>query len=219
MRFEEICELLISNGDEARAAKMRSYMRDKFPFLGVPSPMRKALCSPYIKELKKLDPGVSWGFVDLCWEREHREFQYAANDYLAAVKTRVGPGDIPRLKRLIVTKSWWDTVDALDVVVGDAVLRCPELGGVMLAWSADENIWLRRAAIDHQLSRRDKTDTELLERIIVNNLGRKEFFINKAIGWSLRDYGKTDPEWVRGFIGRYGGDMARLSVSEAGKYL
>jgi 3-methyladenine DNA glycosylase AlkD len=79
--------------------------------------------------------------------------------------------------------------------------------------------WQDRIAIDHQIGRKDKTDTALLERIIVNSLGQSEFFINKAIGWSLREYSKTDPGWVRGFIGRHGGGMAALSVREAGKYL
>ena len=73
----------------------------------------------------------------------------------------------------------------------------------MLEWSLDEDFWLRRIAIDHQLGRKEKTNTALLEKILVNNLGSREFFINKAIGWSLRDYSKTDPEWVRDFIRTY----------------
>jgi len=88
-----------------------------------------------------------------------------------------------------------------------------------LAWSTDDNIWLRRVAIDHQLLRKQHTDTALLETIICNNLGQKEFFINKAIGWALRDYSKTNPEWVQGFIGRHRHEMAKLSLREASKYL
>ena len=89
----------------------------------------------------------------------------------------------------------------------------------MLAWSVDDDLWLRRIAIDHQLLRKDQTDTALLEEIIVANLGQQEFFINKAIGWALRDYSKTDPGWVRAFIGRHRDGLAPLSVREASKYL
>ena len=95
----------------------------------------------------------------------------------------------------------------------------PEVNNVLLAWSTDDNIWLRRVAIDHQLLRKQHTDTALLETIICNNLGQKEFFINKAIGWALRDYSKTNPEWVQGFIDHHRHEMAKLSLREAGKYL
>lgn len=90
---------------------------------------------------------------------------------------------------------------------------------LMLEWSKDEDFWLRRIAIDHQLCRKDKTNTELLEKIIVNNFGSDEFFINKAIGWGLRDYSKINPEYVRAFINKYRDQMASLSIKEASKYL
>ena len=93
------------------------------------------------------------------------------------------------------------------------------MNGLMLQWSLDENIWLRRIAIDHQLSRKEKTDTEMLEKILENNLGSDEFFINKAVGWALREYSKTNPQWVRAFIKKNKEKMASLSVREASKYL
>lgn len=125
----------------------------------------------------------------------------------------------PRLQALITDKSWWDTSDVLDRIVGDIALRSPLVNDVLLAWSVSDNLWLRRVAIDHQLLRKTRTDTALLEKILMNNLGSKEFFINKAIGWALRDYSKTDSQWVRLFIERYQGDMASLSIREASKYL
>ena len=89
----------------------------------------------------------------------------------------------------------------------------------MLKWSEDNDFWVRRIAIDHQLCRKLDTDTALLEKILVNNFGSSEFFINKAIGWSLRDYSKSNPEWVRGFIERHRDKMSPLSLKEANKYL
>jgi 3-methyladenine DNA glycosylase AlkD len=90
---------------------------------------------------------------------------------------------------------------------------------MLLDWSRETDFWLRRLAIDHQLTLKEKTDTVLLEAIIVNNLGQTEFFVNKAIGWALREYSKTDADWVRNFIERHGDCMAKLSLQEASKYV
>ena len=127
--------------------------------------------------------------------------------------------DIPRLKELAITKSWWDTIDNLDRIVGGIALKYPAVNRIILEWSNDDNVWLRRIAIDHQLLRKERTDTELLEKIIKNNFGRTEFFINKAIGWALRDYSKTNPEWVRNFIEKNKDKMSKLSIGEGSKYI
>ena len=118
-----------------------------------------------------------------------------------------------------MTKSWWDTVDILDRVVGSLVYDKPELEKIILQWSLSDNIWLRRVAIDHQLLRKEKTDVHLMEKILFNNLDQTEFFINKAIGWALRDYSKTNPDWVASFIEKHKERMAELSIKEASKYL
>jgi 3-methyladenine DNA glycosylase AlkD len=89
----------------------------------------------------------------------------------------------------------------------------------MLQWSTDDNFWIRRVAIDHQIGRKERTNEKLLSLILVNNLGSKEFFINKAIGWSLREYSKTNKEWVKQFITTYRSRMSPLSIREASKYI
>jgi 3-methyladenine DNA glycosylase AlkD len=89
----------------------------------------------------------------------------------------------------------------------------------MIDWSKSENIWMRRVAIDFQLQYKEKVDTDLLEKIICTNFGTGEFFIDKAIGWILRDYSKVNPVWVKGFIRKYEDKMAKLSIKEASKYL
>jgi 3-methyladenine DNA glycosylase AlkD len=213
----DIFETFRTHADAEKATKMSAYMRDQFPFLGIPTPQRKKLCAPFLKEIGK--GSVDWDFIFTLWEQPEREFQYLAMDYLAKVKASLTPADIPNLRQVLVTKSWWDTVDGIDVIIGDIALRFPEANDVLLAWSICENIWLRRTAIDHQLMRKEKTDTDLLEKILVNNFGETEFFINKAIGWSLRDYSKTNPEWVRDFIKRHSSEMAPLSIREASKYI
>ena len=127
--------------------------------------------------------------------------------------------DIPKIEKYIKTKQWWDTIDFLDRVIGEIGLKDNRVDDLMLEWSCDNDFWVRRIAIDHQLCRKEKTNTELLEKILVNNFGSDEFFINKAIGWALRDYSKTNPLWVREFINKYKDKMSNLSIKEASKYI
>lgn len=127
--------------------------------------------------------------------------------------------DIPRINKYIKVKQWWDTIDFFNKIIGNIGLRDRRVDSLMLEWSEDEDFWVRRLAINHQLGRKEKTKTALLEEIITNNFGSDEFFINKAIGWSLRDYSKVNPEWVRVFINKYSDEMSNLSIREASKYL
>ena len=204
--------------DPEKAGPMEAYMRYQFPFLGIAGPERNALYRKYFLSAKKTKM-IDWDFVDTCWEKEPREYQYVAANYLKAMQSYLTKDDLPKLERLVVTKSWWDTVDILDRVVGSLVANHPELEEVILKWSLSDNIWLRRVAIDHQLLRKEKTNVQLMEKILVNNLDQTEFFINKAIGWALRDYSKTNPEWVARFIEQNKKRMAELSIREASKYL
>lgn len=162
---------------------------------------------------------MDWKFLDQCYEDDHREFQYVTLDYLTAMQRFLTYDDIPRIWKYIKEKQWWDTIDFFDRIIGEIGLGDSRVDALMLAWSVDEDFWVRRIAIDHQLLRKERTNTELLEQILVNNLGSDEFFINKAIGWSLRDYSKTDPEWVRTFISKYRDRMDKLSIREGSKYI
>lgn len=205
----------LANADDALA--MKAYMRGRFEFLGVKTPARRKAAKAFFKKHGGAD--IDWRFVRQAWEHPFREMQYAALDYLETRKNLLRPGDLPQLKKLAQTKSWWDTIDFLDRLAGGIIAGFPETRPVILQWSRDEDIWLRRLAIDHQLLRKDQTDQHLLEQILVNNLNQTEFFINKAIGWALRDYSKTNPEWVKNFIRQHHGKMAPLSIREASKYL
>ena len=217
MDVEELLENLKVVANPNNAAAMKAYMKNKFEFLGVKTPARRKLAKAFFKQ--QTDSVIDWNFINEAWNNPYRELQYAALDYLEIRKKLLTPSDLPHLKKLAQTKSWWDTIDFLDRLVGSIIARFPETKEIILTWSRDEDIWLRRLAIDHQLLRKEKTDTELLEKILVNNLGRTEFFINKAIGWALRDYSKTNPDWVRAFIERHQTEMAALSIREGSKYL
>lgn len=217
MNVEELVKELKAVGIPKDAVAMKAYMKNKFEFLGVKTPARRKLAKAFFKQ--HTDSVIDWNFINEAWNNPYRELQYTALDYLEIRKKLLTPSDFSRLKKLAQTKSWWDTIDFLDRLVGSIIAQFPETKEIILVWSRDEDIWLRRLAIDHQLLRKEETDTELLEKILVNNLGQTEFFINKAIGWALRDYSKTNPDWVRDFIERHRAEMATLSIREGSKYL
>ena len=218
MDFNKLYEEMIQHKNEEQAQRMSKYMLNKFEYIGIKTPERRKIFKNFFKEYKN-EEKIDWEFINKCWENRYREFQYIAADYLKNMKDKLTIDDIPRFKRLILKKSWWDTIDNLDMTIGALALKNPNVNKILLEWSLDENIWLRRIAIDHQLLRKEKTNTELLEKILKNNLGQDEFFINKAIGWALRDYSKTNPKWVKNFIEKNRENMAKLSIKEASKYL
>ncbi len=217
-KYLKIKKLFEKNRNDEKAVQEARYMRNQFRFYGIQTPVRRSLYKEFLKEEKK-NKIIDWAFLDKCYEDEYREFQYLAIDYLIAMAKYLSYDDVSKLFNYIKQKQWWDTIDRLDRIVGNIGLVDSRIDDVMLKWSQDDDFWVRRIAIDHQLIRKDKTNTELLEKIIVNNLGSDEFFINKAIGWSLRDYSKTNPQWVRDFIEKYKDKMAKLSIKEASKYI
>jgi 3-methyladenine DNA glycosylase AlkD len=125
---------------------------------------------------------------------------------------------LPVPRELIVTGAWWDYVDELAHRVGDLLSGWPaEVRPVLAAWARGEDRWLRRAAIICQLGARERTDVELLSAAIVASLHDSDFFLRKAIGWALRDYARTGPDWVRFFAD--GHELSPLSRREALKHL
>jgi Predicted DNA alkylation repair enzyme len=195
MWYDKLFTELEKNKNAEQAIKMAAYMQNKFEFLGIPKPKLKEIIKPYIKEGKKHE--LNWKFVNICWKKNYREAQYAAIEYLDSLIKLLTDNDLPNLKKLIVTKSWWETADSIDAIVGKLTLNYKKLEKEMLKWSTDENIWVRRVSIDFQLQYKEKTNQKLFEQIIVNNFGTDEFFINKAIGWSLREYSKTDKNGLK----------------------
>lgn len=191
--------------DPEVAAGQKAYMRGKFEFLGVKTPDRRRASKSFITAH---GPRV----VPDLWAEPEREFQYVGADVLWAKASQLSSTDVEWLGGFVQQKSWWDTVDALAKTIGQVATAQQ-----MLDWSVADNLWLRRVAIIHQLRRKASTDADLLARIIVNNVGSTEFYINKAIGWALREYSKTDADWVRGFVATH--ELSRLSQREALKRL
>jgi 3-methyladenine DNA glycosylase AlkD len=202
--------------DANRAPAMRAYMRDQFPFLGIGTPDRRAAIKPVATALRNASAADLLALAEALWELEEREYQYAAVDLLAKHWRALSAADLPALLALVQCKSWWDTVDALAGVIGD-VLRGSHEG--MDEALAHQDFWVRRIALLHQLGWRDKTDEERLFRYALALRSEKEFFIQKAIGWALRDYARHAPDAVRSFLAGPGATLAPLSRREAGKHL
>ncbi|MDD6154455.1 MAG: DNA alkylation repair protein [Eubacteriales bacterium] len=217
-KYEYINEAFEKRANTERAAGMEKYMLNQFEFYGIQSVERKGIYKEFLKAEKKAGC-PDWEFLDHCYEDEHREFQYLACDYLRALAPKLAAQDLAKVREYILTKSWWDTVDSLCKVAGTISKSYPEVDELMLNWACDDSIWVRRAAIEYQLGLKGETRAENLAKIILLNTGSDEFFINKAIGWALRDYSKTDPEWVAGFIDENRGELSALSIREGSKYI
>jgi 3-methyladenine DNA glycosylase AlkD len=214
-----LIELLESQADPETAAPMKRYMRDKFEFLGIKSPQRKELQKTFIAEhglppLDSLDE-----IIRQLWNLPEREYQYTAMDLLDRCQTKLTPAHVRLLELLIVTKSWWDTVDELSShQVGRLFIRYPEIRDEHIGrWRKSDNIWLRRVTLLFQMPCKKNTDEALLFELIHENLDSDEFFIQKAIGWALREYSKSNAASVTNFVAQT--KLPPLSHREALKWI
>lgn len=208
--------LFEQNADSAQAGPMKKYMRDQFQYLGIKTPQRAALTKEFIggHGLPPLDQ------LDVIsrelWSLPQREFQYAATGFLGRLEDKLEPDFITTIEYLLITKSWWDTVDTLaGNTVGTHLKRFPKVREKYLKkWRKSDNFWLRRTTLLFQLGYKKETDFDLLCEIIKENLDSDEFFINKAIGWALRQYAHTNPAPVKRFV-KSTKDLHPLSRREA----
>lgn len=211
--------LFEQNANPAQAAPMKKYMRNQFEYLGIKSPQFKLLMKDFLAE-NGTPPIKDLNIVlrDL-WSLPQREFQYAAVGLLGRSEKELPARFIKTIEYLLITKSWWDTVDTISGgTLGIHFRRFPEVRAAYLAkWRVSGNFWLRRACILFQLNYKKETDFALLREIICENLDSEEFFINKAIGWSLRQYARVDPQAVRNFVKST--PLHPLSRREAMKHL
>ncbi|MBK6015036.1 DNA alkylation repair protein [Streptomyces sp. MBT53] len=214
--LERLTVVYAAAADPERAVPMRAYMKDIAPYLGLTTPVRRALSRTVLEGTPRPDETDCTAIALRCWELPEREYQYFAVDYLRRHVRHCTSGFLPVARYLVSTVPWWDTVDALaSHVVGGLVAADPRLTADMDAWIVDDDLWVARTALLHQLRYKERTDTERLFAYCLRQSGHPDFFIRKAIGWCLREYAKTDPEAVRGFLAREKGRFAPLSVREA----
>ncbi|MCC7244701.1 MAG: DNA alkylation repair protein [Saprospiraceae bacterium] len=205
-------------GNPDYALQQMAYMRHQFEFFGLPAPKWVAIS----KEIHA-GAGIPQGddliaLVRACFDDDHREMHYFGLQTLEKTIKKQPAEAIEWLEELIQTRSWWDTVDWINKLVGIHFKRYPHLiGPVTEKWLASGNIWLQRICLIFQLTYKDKTDTDLLFDYIRRLSGSKEFFIQKAAGWALRQYAKHNPDAVADFIKNTA--LAPLTRREGSKYL
>jgi len=194
--------LFEKHADPTQAAPMKKYMRDQFDYLGIKSPQFKVLFKQFLSE-HGLPPVTDLDqIVRELWPLPQREFQYLGVSLMGRLENQLLPKSTKTIEYALTHKSWWDTVDSIaGGTLGTHFRRFPDMREKYLTkWRASDNFWLRRTTILFQLGYKNETDFELLCDIIRENLDSKEFFINKAIGWALRQYAWTNPNAVRKFV-------------------
>ncbi|WP_312092167.1 DNA alkylation repair protein [Niallia sp.] len=216
---EQLSFIFEKNQDREKAIPMEKYLKNHFTFLGIKTPERRMLMKQFYVESGLLKLDFQQSFVEGLWEKEEREYQYAALDYINKSLKILTKDNLTLLQKLITTKSWWDTVDSLAPnAVGQLAKDYPVVKDEVIEyWAYGNHLWLRRAAILYQLKFKGMTEEIRLYRYIVQNATSKEFFIQKAIGWALREYSKTNPISVRQFIQEH--PLPKLSVREGSKYI
>lgn len=218
----ELLAGLRAQADPERAAQMERYMKGQARYWGVPKPALKGLLAGVLAGGDKLSWVDARDTAQAVWaQAERREEQYLALLLTGAQRHRrhLRLAELPLFERWIVEGAWWDLVD--DVAVnrlGPMYAEPQRMEAEMRAWAEDGDLWKRRSAILSQLKRREQTDTELLEACILPSIERPEFWLRKAIGWVLRQYARTDPDWVVAFVADHP-EMSGLSRREATKHL
>lgn len=208
-----------ANANPEKAAQMKAYMKGQFEYLGLPTPVRKSLSKEFYTDYGYPDPDEIKEIVEECWKLPYREYKYFAMELMVKMKKKAGQDAIHLYEKLITDESWWDTVDLIaPSLVGYHLMEYPEERSFYInKWIGSGNIWLQRSCILFQLKYKADTDIRLLSSIILKLKDSKEFFIRKAIGWSLREYSKTDPGFVVRFVQSH--DLSGLSHREALKWL
>ncbi|MBK6572636.1 MAG: DNA alkylation repair protein [Saprospiraceae bacterium] len=200
--FQDLKQSFLAAANPSRAKGMEAYMRHQFVYYGIASPVRKEIERKVFAHYATYNFSLVEEFVLSCWAEDQREWKYAALDYTQKFQNKLGLEVLPLFEELIGDQSWWDTVDCIAPnILGKMLLRHPTVfREKSLEWIESDNFWYQRAAIILQLFYRDKTDFTLMQRLILKRADSKEFFIQKASGWALRQYSKTNPRAVRKFI-------------------
>ncbi len=205
--------------DPARAPGMQAYMKSAQPFLGIRVPDVRRLAAALGREHAPSSVAELGQAATALWRgATHREERYAAVALTGLPPARGALDLLPFYDEVITTGAWWDHVDGVAPRVRDLLLAHPaRMTPLLRDWARSPDRWLRRSALIAQLGARERTDTALLTEVVEANAADREFFVRKAIGWALRDFARTDPDWVRRFLADH--ELSPLSRREAAKHL
>lgn len=215
----KVSEALQEKADPEYAEKMAGYMRDKFDFFGIKAQPRRKATRKFMRQENRPNYDKLERVVKKFWQLPEREYQYFAQELLQRY-TRIFEKNIIELFEYMIThKSWWDTIDIISKkLVGEYFQKFPEERDQYIEkWLNSDNIWLQRTTLLFQLGYKEETDEELLFDIIDELKDIDEFFIQKAIGWALREYSRIDPDRVKQFIENT--ELSALSKREGSKVI
>jgi 3-methyladenine DNA glycosylase AlkD len=209
------------NRNDSEAEGMSRYMKNRFTYFGIKKPTRAIIQKEWFSTFSKdINTEKKRELILELWQKEEREFHYVAMDFIAKWKdSELKIEDLSLIEFLLTNHSWWDSVDTLaSNFVGRYLRLFPnQRNTVINSWRKSENMWLRRSCLIFQLRYKSETNFTLLKGLILDLKDQKEFFIQKAIGWSLREYAKTNPESVRAFVEESG--IQGIAKREALKYI
>ncbi len=211
---------LNQHGNATKAPQMQAYMKTDQPFCGVQSKPRKQIFRDAIKKYP-ITSQEAWEKVILeLWNGIHREEMYQALEIAERYKKYHDESAWSLFEKLLRSATNWDTVDWLSSnLIGQLVYKYRHFEKELWKWSDDKNFWVRRASLLAHLKHKEKTNIKLLSQTILKLAHEKEFFIRKAIGWVLRQYSYTDPDWVMQFVQNHEDKLSGLSKREALKAL
>jgi 3-methyladenine DNA glycosylase AlkD len=194
--------VFLVNKNPEKAAAMAAYMKNHFPFFGLQKKERSALQKDFLVRCSNLPQEEVHLLVRELWQLPEREFHYTALEMLYKTRKKWTGTSLELFEFLVLHNSWWDSVDfiASRMIGGYCQKDHQNHHQRLLAYARNEQHWLKRTAIIHQLFYREKTDTRLFEQIFYLTNGEKDFFIQKAIGWALRQYSYTNAEFVKKFV-------------------
>lgn len=213
--IEQLTTEFAKHRNDQIAVKQAAYMRNQFEFYGIMSLKRNAILHSFFKKENLPEKAEMTAIVKTLWNLPQRECQYSAQELAFKYAKRMEENDISLYEFMVTHKSWWDTVDFVaPKLMGTYFKTFPARRDTFIDnWLQSNNIWLQRAALLFQLKYKETMDTELLHYVITSLSESEEFFIQKAIGWILREYGKTNPRWVKDFVQQH--TLQPLSHREA----
>ena len=219
--IEYVQSSLAAQANPEKGLQMAAYMKTEMPFYGVQKPSRTPIVRQVVREFPIEDRAEYEGLVLALWALPHREEKYIAQALAVSHKQFMIPESLPLYRRMIVEGAWWDFVDEVAThMVRHLIINYPgETWPVVDPWIEDRDMWLRRTAIICQVGAKEHTDPERLFDFCEQRAFEKEFFIRKAIGWALREYAKTSPEAVVGFVEEHRDELSGLSFREATKHI
>ncbi len=192
------------NKNKSIALGQKAYMRNQFDFFGIKTKKRRSIQKPFFVHQYLLPKADLAATVKSLWKKPQREYQYFAQELASKYTKQLEPKDIDLYEYMVTHKSWWDTVDFIAIhLIGAYFKKYPQRTSLYVQkWLKTDNLWLQRSALLFQLKYKSNLDEALLRVTIHALMDSKEFFLQKAIGWVLREYSKTNPEWVKDFVDR-----------------